>query len=134
MTILLLGLGCASSGSPSVGNAAAWADRPLALAGHQAAQQYATQKLKDYQVVWALYDLDSSERSVFLYGLVGGLLQGNDRDRRAVHEVPQGAVDGNPFRTTLELGSKHASGTAMNEQVQGAIRSSLSVSEAVSLG
>jgi hypothetical protein len=134
VTITFLHLGCASSGPPPVTQAPPASDRSIVSAGRQVAEKYTAGDLRDYEVVWTLYGLDPNERSMFLDGFLKGLTQADNRQRREVRMVLQGAVSGNHYQTAMDLGSKHAAGVVTNEQIQGAIRSSRHVSEAVSLG
>ncbi len=108
---------------------------PLIKGGEQAAEQYAAGRLMDYELVWRLYDLDPNERGPFLDGFVEAFAEaGNPTKGMEYRVLLNEAISGNQFRMAVDLGSKHAAKAVTNEQIQGVVRSSLGVSEAVALG
>ena len=135
--LILMGLclSCQSFRPPKITEVPPEPVNPLIEVGQQVAEQYATGRLMDYEVVWRLYDLDPNERGPFLDGFVQAFTDaGNPTKGMEYRVLLIEATSGNQFRMAVDLGSKHAAKAVTNEQIQGVVRSSLGVSEAVALG
>ena len=127
-------LSCQSFRPPKITEVPPEPVNPLIEVGQQVAEQYATGRLMDYEVVWRLYDLDPNERGPFLDGFVQAFTDaGNPTKGMEYRVLLIEATSGNQFRMAVDLGSKHAAKAVTNEQIQGVVRSSLGVSEAVAL-
>jgi hypothetical protein len=130
-----LGLSCRYLEPPKITEVPPEPPNPRIEEGRQVAQQYAAGRLMDYEVVWKVYDLDPVERGPFLDGFVQAVAEALDPVNGTKYQgLLEEAVGGNQFRVAVDLGSRHAAKAVTNEQIQGVIRSSLGVSEAVSLG
>lgn len=106
-----------------------------ALEGQRAARQYTAGTLKDYELVWELYDLGSEMRAPFLDGFVEGFTQAGHPSRGIEYRARlEEAISGDQFRTAVGLGARHAARTVTNEQTEGVIRNSVDLSSGVSLG
>ncbi|GEM_PF-6814337 len=128
-------LSCQSSGPPEITEVPPEPPNPLIEVGQQVAEEYAAGRLRDYEVVWRLYDLDPNDRGPFLDGFVQAFtVAGNPTRGMEYRALLTEATSGNQFRMAVDLGSKHAAKAVTNEQIQGVVRSSLGVSEAVALG
>jgi len=128
-------LSCQYFQSPKITEVPVEPPSPLLDVGQEVAEQYAAGRLMDYEVVWRLYDLDPNERGPFLDGFVQAFADAGNPTRGMEYRVLlTEAIGGNQFRMAVDLGSKHAAKAVTNEQIQGVVRSSLGVSEAVALG
>ena len=128
-------LSCQYFQPPKIAEVPAEPPNPLIEVGQQVAEQYAAGRLMDYEVVWRLYDLDPNERGPFLDGFVQAFADAGSPTRGMQYRVLlTETISGNQFRMAVDLGAKHAAKAVTNEQIQGVVRSSLGVSEAVALG
>lgn len=136
LTTLVACLGCSLLSPPRVVEAPPEEPvSPRALEGQQAAQQYAAGTIKDYELVWKLYDLNLDERAPFLDGFVEGFTKAGYPSKGIEYRARlEDAVSGDQFRAAVGLGSRHAARVVTNEQTEGVIRSSLVVSPGISLG
>jgi hypothetical protein len=126
--------GCAYFGPPKIVETEE-APAPALWEGQQAATQYRAGTRTDYELVWQLYDLDPELRPVFLDGFVEEFTRaGFPTLGIEYRSLLEEAISGTQFQTACDLGSRHASRSVTNEQVQGVIRSSLGVSRGVALG
>ena len=91
--------------------------------------------MKDYELIWKLYDLPSEECAPFLNGLVEGFTRAGHPSRGIEYRARlEEAVSGDQFRTAVGFGARHAARTVTNEQTEEVIRSSAELSSGVSLG
>jgi hypothetical protein len=108
---------------------------PLFIQGQEWGTRYLNKAVNDYDVVLALYLLDSEGRAFFLDGF-GEVYTtaGKETQGKTYCKVLDESVSGNQYETAKERGRKHARQAITNEQIQGVIQSSLGVSKGVALG
>lgn len=103
--------------------------------GEQAAKDYMAERLRGYQIVIMLNDIDLSDRKDFLEGFKTAFAEANRADDGIKYsKIFWEAASSSEFETAREMGSKHAQGLGTNSQIQNLIHGSLGVSRSRALG
>ncbi|MGE5295735.1 MAG: hypothetical protein ACM3VT_12980 [Solirubrobacterales bacterium] len=134
--VLAVCCGCNTNSPSQCGEGLGGNSKPRQfLDGQRMAQQYREGVVKDYEMVWQLYDLKSDERTPFMDGFVDEFTRAGASSMGIACRVRMDeAVSGDQFRLGVDWGTKHAAKAATHEQIEESIRNSISLSPGASLG